>query len=385
VLAGLAWLDRPPPRRPPLAPWVAAGVATLVKGPLGAALVLGPLTLALVARRPRAAPAELGLGRGLAVAGAIVAALYGPVGLLDPSYLAAFAGTNLRRFSAASPHPAPAYYYLLWLPALCLPWTVLLAPAVVRGARDPARRPLVLWAACVPALLTLPRGKLATYGLSALAPLALLGGPALARAVAAGPAPEDHRLFRAAGWLTTAVLAAAAVAAPIVARRYPVPPAARLLVAAVALAWGAALALVLHRNRLRLVPLCVLGAVLTLHPLAVRLVLPAVATLHSDREAARTITAAAPEAPAVIAFAARTPSLVFYLRRPVIRTDDLGLVRDLFARPEPVFLVTGHHHFAEIEAALGPLAHCWTGNARRRLYANRPPDERTSSSPRRPP
>src|SRR5690242_13078599 len=52
VLAGLAWLDGPAPRRPPLVPWVAAGIGTLVKGPLAAVLVLGPLAVAAAIRRP---------------------------------------------------------------------------------------------------------------------------------------------------------------------------------------------------------------------------------------------------------------------------------------------------------------------------------------------
>src|SRR5690349_18187773 len=51
VLSGLAWLDRPAPRRPPLAPYVAAGLGMLVKGPLAAVLVLGPLGLAALMRR----------------------------------------------------------------------------------------------------------------------------------------------------------------------------------------------------------------------------------------------------------------------------------------------------------------------------------------------
>jgi 4-amino-4-deoxy-L-arabinose transferase-like glycosyltransferase len=373
VLAGLAWLERPAPRRPPLVPYAAAALGTLVKGPLAAALVAGPLLLVALTRRPRPALDEIGLGRGLAVAAVLVAALWAPIALLDPSYLAAFVGTNLRRFGSESPHAAPVWYYLVWLPALALPWTLLVGPALVRAARDPERRPLVLWAGFVPALLTLPRGKLATYGLSVLVPLALLGGPPLAHAVLAGPEPEDRRMFRLAGWLAVAVLLVAAVAAPLVTLLYPVPAWGRVLLALLALAWAGALVVALRRDLPGLVPAVILGACLTMYPVGVRAVVPAVAALHSDRAAAEIILAASPGAtPAVVAFAARAPSLVFYLRGPVIRTDDLALVRDLFAREPPVFLVTGRGHFAEVERALGPLAHRWYGNARRALYANRP-------------
>jgi hypothetical protein len=57
----------------------------------------------------------------------------------------------------------------------------------------------------------------------------------------------------------------------------------------------------------------------------------------------------------------------------VIWTEDTNLVRDLFARAEPVFLVTGRRHFARIESLLGERAHVWHETRRRRLYGNHPP------------
>src|SRR5438876_58651 len=61
VLAGLAWLERPAPRRGPLAPYVAAGLGLVVKGPLALVLVAGPLALAALVQRPR--PRVRGRGR----------------------------------------------------------------------------------------------------------------------------------------------------------------------------------------------------------------------------------------------------------------------------------------------------------------------------------
>jgi 4-amino-4-deoxy-L-arabinose transferase-like glycosyltransferase len=370
VLAGLAWLDRPPPRRPRLAPWIAAGLGMLVKGPLAAVLVLGPLGAAALLHRPRPAVAELGLVRGLAVAVAIAALLYGPVAVLDRSYLVAFTATNLRRWGAASPHAAGIHYYLIWVPVLLLPWTLLAPPAVRRAWRDPARRPLVAWAIFVPAFLTLPSGKLATYALSALVPLALIVGPELARMAVAGPAPEDRRLLRAGGWLAVAALAGLAVLAFVV-RTHPVTLPARLAVAGAAVGWAGALVVVLRRDGLAGVPLAVLGAVLTLYPLGVRAVVPGVAALHSDRDLARLVADAGP-AP-VIAFSVQDPSLSLYLGTPAIHTDDVALVRDAFKSDGPAFLVTSPRHVAEIEATLGTRAVLWHATPRRRLYANRPP------------
>src|SRR6185436_2700867 len=98
----------------------------------------------------------------------------------------------------------------LWLPVLFLPCTLFAGTAIVRAWRDPGRRPLVLWAAFVPMLLTLPRGKLATYALSALVPLALIGGPELARMVDSGPDDDEERLVAVAGWVIVAFLAGVA-------------------------------------------------------------------------------------------------------------------------------------------------------------------------------
>src|SRR5207247_1933892 len=142
-LGGVSWLDRPAPRRAPVVPYVAAGLGLLVKGPLAVLLVAGPLALAALVQRPRPRVAELGLARGTLAVVALGALLYVPVGLLDARYLSAFAATHVRRLGSESPHAGPIHYYLLWLPALLLPWT-LFAPGRVRrasprAATSPAR------------------------------------------------------------------------------------------------------------------------------------------------------------------------------------------------------------------------------------------------------
>jgi 4-amino-4-deoxy-L-arabinose transferase len=371
VLAGLAWLDRPAPRPPPRAPFVAAALGTLVKGPLALVLVAGPLLLAGVARRPRPTLRELGVGRGLAIAGAIVALGFGPIAVLDPHTLLGFAATNVRRFGAASPHAAPFWSYALWLPALFLPWTVLAIPPLIAAARDARRRELLAWAVFVPAVLTLATGKLPTYVLPALPPLALLVGPALAEIVQRGPDAGGRRAVRVAGWIGVAALVAFGMLALFARRAYPVGFFASALLAAAALGWGAAGIATLRAGRLERVPLVVLGALLTLYPLGIRTVGPVASALHSDHDAATLIREAG--GGPVIAFGAWAPSLTFYTAAPTLRTDDPQVVRDLFDAPGPTFLVTGNRHFAEVENLLGPRAHVWHATPRRRLYANRPP------------
>src|SRR5205809_17676 len=321
--------------------------------------------LAALVARPRPRLGELGLERGMLTVVALGALLWVPVGLLDPSYLSAFAVTNVRRLGSASPHAGPIYYYLLWVPALLFPWTLFAVGPLRRAARDPRRRTLVLWAVFVPTVLTLARGKLATYALSALAPLALVVGTELA----SGSPAEDRTTLRAGGARAALALLVGAGAALFAARGY-LALSARVLLAAAALGWAVGLLLVLRRARLHLLPAAVLGAALTLYPLAVREVAPAVAALHSDREAARLI-AGVGTAP-VVAFAIHDPSLTFYLCAPVIHTDDTKLVRDLFAGDGLAFLVTGPRHFAQVEQLLGAQANLWLETPRRRLYANRP-------------
>jgi len=370
VLSGLAWLERPAPRRPPLLPYVAAGLGVLVKGPIAGVLVAGPLLLAALARSARPAWRELGIPRGVAIVLGMGVAVYVPVALLDRTYLTGFAATNARRWSTTAPHAAPPWYYAVWLPALLLPWTAIAVPATVAAWRDPVRRPFVLWAAFVPAFLTLPRGKLATYALSALVPLGLIVGTELVRIGRGGAADGTRPFTRLTGWAIATALGAGAIAA-LVVRAYPVPAAVRAAIFVAAGGWAIGFVFLLRRGRLEAVPVALVGALLTIVPLASHGVVPAVAALHSERDAARVI-AAAPPAP-VIAFAIRDPSLSFYLRAAILYTSDRDLVRDVFADRGLAFLVTSPSHFAEVEEALGDGAHVWYATRRRRVYANRPP------------
>jgi 4-amino-4-deoxy-L-arabinose transferase-like glycosyltransferase len=367
VLAGLAWLDRPPPRRPPLVPYLAAALGMLVKGPVALALVGGPLALAAIVRRPRPALHELGFARGASLVAVVAALVWIPVAFFDASYVTAFAATNVSRWTAASHHAAPLWYYAVWLPAMLLPWTPFAILGAARAWPDPARRPLVLWAAFVPAFLTLPRGKLAPYALSALVPFALLAGPELVRVAREGK--RERALVAVTGLVVAAALVAAA-GTIVLLRAYPVPVAARAGIAAVAVGWATITAVLVVRGWLAAVPGAIAGAMLSLYPLTVFFVAPAVAALHSERDAAAAI--GSPGTAPVVAFAVRDPSLAFYLRAPVVYTSDAALARAVFAHDGAAFLVTSPAHYAEVDAALGERAHVWHATRRRRLYANQP-------------
>jgi 4-amino-4-deoxy-L-arabinose transferase-like glycosyltransferase len=371
VLSGLAWLERPPPRRPPRLPWVAAALGVLVKGPLALVLVGAPLGAAALMRRPLPRPSELGLLRGAAVLALVAGSVYLVIAVREPAYFDGLVATHHARFGEDAVHPEPFWYYLVWLPLLVLPWTPFVVPAVAEAIRDPARRPLVAWAALVPALFTLADAKLATYMLPALPPLALLVGPHLARIVRDGADALAAPWVRAGGWLGLLLLGGAAVAPAVLRGWYPVPATGIAAVAVAALLWATVLAVTLRGGRLERVPLLALGAVLTLHPLIGRLVVPGLSTVLSDAAMARCVPPGTP----VIAFAGRAYSLTFYTGAPVIDTGDPEVARDLFEAHGLVLLATGRKHYAEVEALLGPRAHVWHGTWRRRLYGNRPPPD----------
>ena len=373
VLDGLAWLERPQPRRPPLLTYAAAGLATLVKGPLAFVLIGAPLLAAVVLRRELPTLRDLGLVWGTAIVVGIVAPLVVASAVLDPSYVTAFAATNVKRFGAHAPHAAPFYYYLLWLPVLVMPWTLLAVPAVREAAQTPRGRVLLGWAIVVPALMSLARGKLATYVLPALPPIALVMGPYLARVQRHGATVDDEIWLRSGGWCAATLVAAAGVGVVVARWWYAIPAIGMLVVVALSAGWTIALLSLPRGGALHLLPPAMLGAMLTLYPAAVHWVAPAVAAVHSDADLARRIPPG--NTAPVISFASRAPSLTFYTGAPVLETNDLDVVSDLFSADSPAFLATGKSHYAEIEQRLGARAHVWYETRRRRLYANiAPPD-----------
>lgn len=106
-----------------------AGLATLVKGPVGLALPLTACVLYLVwtgrARRLLAADVLAGVGSALL----LIAGWAVGIGLTEGwGYLGDLLGGQvLARAVLDHKHAQPFFFYLLVLPAACLPWTALLA------------------------------------------------------------------------------------------------------------------------------------------------------------------------------------------------------------------------------------------------------------------
>lgn len=114
---------------------------------------------------------------------------------------------NLERFnSAMEGHAGGVLYFAALLPVLCLPWSGLLLPVLVRLREqwaDPVSRFLVLWAGFVLVFFSLSGTKLPHYALYAVVPLVLL----MARqAVQPGPWVRAVLWLGLGTWLTLLAL-----------------------------------------------------------------------------------------------------------------------------------------------------------------------------------
>ncbi|MFT6926020.1 MAG: 4-amino-4-deoxy-L-arabinose transferase [Psychromonas sp.] len=85
---------------------------------------------------------------------------------------------HIQRFAAKdAQHSAPFWYYFAYLPLALLPWTFL-APTAIRHLRDHLRLPfiryLLLWAMLPILFFSIAQGKIVTYILPSMAPIAIL-------------------------------------------------------------------------------------------------------------------------------------------------------------------------------------------------------------------
>ncbi|WP_176062096.1 ArnT family glycosyltransferase [Anaeromyxobacter diazotrophicus] len=208
-----------------------AGAAFMLKGPVGAVIILLLAGGFVALRRPRLLAGRYTLG---------AFALGALVGL--PWYVASFAvhgrrfydffvvEQNLDRFR----HPwtlGGEATLLVGLLVFLLPWTLLVLaalPGALRTWREPGSLLPLLWMAVVLAVFTVPSLKWPHYGLGC--------APAAALLAARAAPPRWARLG-------TAALLAALAAGALAVLRWPLAPAAVAAIAPAALAFAAAAAL----------------------------------------------------------------------------------------------------------------------------------------------
>jgi 4-amino-4-deoxy-L-arabinose transferase-like glycosyltransferase len=361
-----------------------AAAGTLTKGLVAPTLVAGIAIAYLAVTRRLALLRHAGLARTVLAFVVVAGPWYAAIAALAPEYLHEFlVRHHVHRFLKEAPylHPGPIYYYLPMLILCFLPWSLLL-PATLRHtlARERRAQPewlCVCWALGVLLFFSLSRGKLGTYILPALPPLALLTGRYAASLIGRGTLSDLERRLLAGGMGAAAVLCigAAPVLGVLSARIYDGAWVRQSLLASVMIPAGIVVLLLLRRRRYDLAPLALAGGVaigiLVFYTWgapgisAVRSEAPLVAVIKE--QASPAAAAAAP----IIAYSVRTPSLLFYLRRQVHEIDRPRPLKRLLAAHPLVFVVTSPKHVPAV-LAVAPLFP-WHTRARHVLYASEPP------------
>jgi 4-amino-4-deoxy-L-arabinose transferase-like glycosyltransferase len=311
--------------------WVAAALAVLTKGLIGALIPAATLTVYALWQRDLKIFARLNAAWGLVLFTAIAAPWFVLAARANPDFLRFFfIREHVERFLTPVEHRTEAWWFfiavlagavLAWLPqalvALARGWRA----SVPRGDFD-ARRLLWIWSVFVVVFFSLSDSKLIPYILPAIPTLALL---------AAGQ-PERRGGLSAASLLSAAagagVLVYASGAAALALRLAPVI----VWTGAVLLATAAASALLTLKGRLIAASSVqcagwILAAATVLA--AARLAEP----LYSGKQLGLVLREALPEAAPVFAVECYGQSLTFYARRTAVLVHyrdelDLGLRQD---------------------------------------------------------
>lgn len=207
------------------------GLGLLSKGPVALLHALLPALLApLWSAGARARPLGWYLRLLLATAGgaAIILAWALPAAAAggDAYAKAIFLTQTAGRVTNSFAHTRPWWVYLLFVPALWLPWSLL--PRLWRGFRvgrgDPARAFLLCWLLGTVVALSAVSGKQPHYAIPELPALALLAASAV-------PAADWRRLATVATAACVGLLAVATVVFQFIGQNYNMRPPAELAVA----------------------------------------------------------------------------------------------------------------------------------------------------------
>ncbi len=307
----------------------AAGLGTLVKGPVALALPAIILLLYLVTVR------RLGVLRSVpwlpcvAVLVVIVAPWCVLCERANPGALRYIVfQENLARAAGevGESHARPWWYFLAILPAGLLPWALCLPGALIdavgprRRAQEPEGRASILcllWVAVPVVLFSLPKGKLFGYILPALPAAALLIGRYLAT-----PSRGRAALIATGGLLVGAGVALQTVGlGPIAKAGYPIDPFVPLIAAVLLLAGLAAIVFGQLGKRTLAVAGVMAGILLALH-LGVRTAELASRPI-SERSLAEAVAARRQPGEKIVAYGRMSRGVLFYLETPIVVIGNL--------------------------------------------------------------
>jgi 4-amino-4-deoxy-L-arabinose transferase-like glycosyltransferase len=320
---------------------------------------------------------------------AVAGPWYAAVGLLEPAYLHEFfVRHHYQRFfeDVRYLHPGPIYYYLPMAVLCFFPWSMLL-PATARGTLSRERRGAdelfcACWAAGVIVFFSLASGKLATYLLPALPPLALLTGRYVSSLTEQRQlSPLDRRLVGGGMIAAAAILIAACpLLMALSAQLYDGAWVRTSLLAGVLIPFGVALVYLVRRGRHRATPAVLAFAISAGALVFYRWAAPAISAVRSEASLGAIIARSPPETP-IVAFRVRTPSLLFYIQRRVREIDQPGRLAQALTRHPLVFIVTSPKHLPVLHGT-GTIFP-WRTNGRHVLYASQPPPDDGADAPDR--
>jgi len=371
VAAAERWTAAPERRSLLYVAAVAAGLGMLTKGMI-APLFVGaiPLVFALLTRRPIPRSPLAYAGPLLAFV-AVAAPWYATAQVLDPDYLREFFLVHhLARFSEDTTtfHAGPWWYYGPGVLLVLFPWSLVLPATllVVATRGNEAARFCLVWAAGIVGFFSLSHGKLVTYVLPAVPPLAAVTAYTLRRHL-------EHASVRRLVAGGIGVLVAAVAIAPAIALRIghhkPHVVIAQIAPALFTLPFLALALLLLWRlSGLRAAVLGVAAGMVVCSFVFYAAVAPRVSRVVGEKELA-TIIQAAPPAP-IVSYEVTAASMLFYLARPVIRANRPNQLRRQLAQHPFLWIVTSPRHVAEIQAIT--TVYPWETRGHHILYATAP-------------
>jgi 4-amino-4-deoxy-L-arabinose transferase-like glycosyltransferase len=318
--------------------YIAMGLATMTKGPVGIALpVLSMAAFLWWERQLGGAMRRFHVIGGAAVVIAIAAPWFVAISLREPGFVDFyFIGEHLRRaFQSSYSHGEPMYFYLPVIVAGLLPWS-LLVPFLTwrRMPPSPARRFCVISAIVIISAFSLASAKLIPYILPALPPLAVLLADGIAWCAwhdengGTLPSPDSRILMEAGpllGLLGGGVIVAAAEAAHF---RTPYPLMVQPAMYAIGgiLVFGGAMTTLAFLSRLTGAGLSLIVITLTGALCAGTWARIDAEPLRSYATLCRTVAERAPGA-TIICYHRYVQGLPFYTRRRVILVGPLSELR----------------------------------------------------------
>lgn len=358
-------------RRPALYPlfFLAAGFATLAKGPVGLLPPLLSIVAFLVWEREGAELQRLRIHWGLLLWVGVLLCWLVPAGLaggreyLEPILFK----QNLERYVAPWHHQQPWYYYLLLIPGNFLPWSLFLPAALWTGFKSftgrerRAFRFALCWMVVTLVFFSLSPGKRSVYILTMYPAMALLVGAGLDRLAAWWPLGK-RRLLWPAG-LAAGLALVFWIALPVVGlgRPEPLPLGGDSFVwltaaclAPAALGAVAALVLLARGRMLRFAAALTAGMAATA-VLAALVVLPRFDAVKSARRLSAVLVERMGPNDVYGIYPRLDSTFLFYSRRYAVSLDSEEKLHRFLARPERVWLLIQRDDLARLEQPLPPL------------------------------